>query len=46
MTPTTDAAVTWAKWLGDAGAKLSVALAVWSWGKRYALLGRTQSRGK
>jgi len=38
MTPTTDAAATWIKWIFDAGAKLSVALAVLIVGKRYALL--------
>ncbi len=34
MQPTTDAAITWAKWLGDATAKLVLALAILIVGKR------------
>jgi hypothetical protein len=38
MTPTTDVAATWAKWLGDAGAKLMLALTILIVGKRNSWL--------
>jgi hypothetical protein len=45
MQPTTDAAATWAKWLGDAAAKLVTALAILIVGKRNGWLAAREQGG-